>query len=144
VKDLEFNSEVNASLYRIRDNKGAGIAEEQERLRRLVSLLETEDDRAWAESLIEDLPRRATPLPPSAPMAEALRIQDQAFFSGGTTEERLATLEAARKRIFEIADTAPREEQASIRGLTRTLEHLEEGLRNPYPPFDSPPPGGTA
>jgi hypothetical protein len=132
----EFNDQVNVSLDRVKDRNGADVQAEQERLRRLLPQLEAHD-RAWAEGLIDDLPRRANPPAPSAVMTTAMRIQDQAFFGAGTVEERIARMAAARRRILELAEQASTEDRAGMIGLVRSLEHLEAGLREPYPPFDS-------
>jgi hypothetical protein len=128
----EFDLEYKDAKRRIRDAGGAGVAEEQVRLRALVPELTSDEDRRVALSLIDRLPERAVTPPPSPLMAEALRIQDSAFFAGGTTEERLAVLAEARRKIFDIADRAG-EEGPTIRGLTRMLERRELYLTEPAP-----------
>jgi hypothetical protein len=68
----------------------------------------------------------------SAEMVEALRVLDEADFESGTTEERLAALAEARRRIWEIADRAGAD-SVTIRGLTRGLERSEEMLTGGLP-----------
>jgi hypothetical protein len=129
---VEFNDQVNTSLSRLRHQPGAAVRTEQERLRRLAGHLESEDDQAWAERMIEELPGRVDRPPRSAWMAEAQQLESEAVFGGGSVDERIAKLAATRRRILTLAEQAPREEQAAIVGLTRTLEHLEMGLRDPF------------
>lgn len=136
---LEFNGKFNNAVRRLRSTGGQGLEEEQARLRELVPRLPTENDRRWAADLVEDLPKHAAPPSRSPLYAEALKIQDAAFHSGGSDDERVAAIVAARRQIWDIADRAPQDESADIRALTRMLEHLEEGLRNPPWEVDSPP-----
>ncbi len=137
----EFNVAYNSAKRRLRADRGADVGEQQARLTELVPMLATEDDRQTAMNLIARLPQRARPSQPDSPQwTEAVRIQGEAFFGGGSTEERLARLAAARKRIWEIAEHAGTD-GPSIRGLTRTLEHLEESLTDPRWDFGVPPAG---
>ena len=76
----------------------------------------------------------------SAEMVEALRVLDEADFDSGTTEERLAALTEARRRIWAIADRAG-SDSVTIRGLTRGLERSEEALTEGLP-WSDPPAGG--
>jgi len=89
--------------------------------------------------LITRLPGYAVPPePPSELMQEAVAIEHAAYAAPGSDEERIAILAEARRKIFEIADRAPADEAASIRGLTRVLEHLEDNLRDPDWPLGRP------
>lgn len=135
MRDTEFNDQVNIAVRRIRSNGGEGVAEEQARLRGLVPLLTREREREWAVEIIESLPSRAIPSTPSPLMAEALDIQKAALAAQGTDEELVAVLEAARKKIWEIADRAG-DEAPNVRALTRTLEHFEDAVRDPH--WDEP------
>ncbi len=63
---------------------------------------------------------------------EALRIREAAQAKSGSREEMISALAAARVRIWEIADRAPKSEGARIRGLTRTLDHMQEALGDPF------------
>lgn len=127
---LEFNGRFNSVVRRLRSTGGEGSEEEQARLRELVSQLATEDDRRWAANLVEELPKHAAPPARSPLYVEALKIQDAAFHSGGSDDERITAIVAARRQIWDIADRAPHDESADIRALTRIVEHLEDGLRN--------------
>ena len=73
----------------------------------------------------------------SPEMAEALRVVDEADFESGTTEERVAALTEARRRIWAIADRAGADSVA-IRVLTRGLERSEEILIDGLPWSDRP------
>jgi putative heme iron utilization protein len=73
-------------------------------------------------------------------MLRALEIQKAAFAKRGTRDEMITALAAARKEIWEIADSAPDENDgAQIGGLTRMLDHLEEGLNDPFWEVSEPP-----
>jgi hypothetical protein len=141
MKFSEFSVEYKVARARVRETGGKALDAEQQRLRDLVPALTTDEDRRVASSLAEHLPERAAPpAPPSPLLTEALRIQESAFFSGGTKEERLTILSAARRRIQELADRAGKE-GPTIRGLTRTLEHRENQLTDPQP-WEDPQPSG--
>jgi hypothetical protein len=128
----KFNSAYSDARYRV-DRENGDIPSEQARLRELVPADAAAEDAEWANTLIELL---AAPRPPerewSAPYHEAGRIAEAAYAAEGTTEERIAALARARREIFEIADRADRDEAPDIRAMTRSMEHLEEGLRNPF------------
>jgi hypothetical protein len=130
VEILEFNGRFNSVVRRLRSTGGEGSEEEQARLRELVSQLATEDDRRWAANLVQELPKHAAPPVRSPLYVEALKIQDAAFHSGGSDDERITAIVAAQRQIWDIADRAPHDESADIRALTRIVEHLEDGLRN--------------
>ena len=136
----EFNLEFNVARTRVRNAGGNSVEEEKQRLRDLVPQL-AEEERAWANRMIERLPELAAPpAPPSQLMLKALEIQRAAFAKRGTREEMIAALAAARKEIWEIADSAPDENDgAQIGGLTRMLDHLEEGLNDPFWEVSEPP-----
>ncbi len=135
---VEFNGKLSDAVSRLRSGDSASIAAEQAHLRAMLPKLETEHDRTWAADQIEDLPRRATPAEHSELFAEALEIQANAFHAGGSDQQRIATLNDACRRIWELADQAIGDEQVEIRALTRTLEHIEQRIRNP--PWDDPQP----
>lgn len=131
----EFDKAYIRARDRVEASRGATLADEQEALRRLVPGLPEESDRQWAERMIAKLAESAEPEPQPGPLyMEASAIQGQAFSGEGSTEEQIAALVEARRRIFEIASRAPANEAPHIRGLARVLEHLEDGLRNP--PWD--------
>jgi len=128
----EFNLQFNIAKTVVRQSDGARLVEQQERLRGLVPLMDA-SEQAWATRLIERLPELTSPpAPPSALMVEALRIREAAQAKSGSREEMISALTAARERIWEIADRAPKGEGARIRGLTRTLDHMEEALGDPF------------
>jgi hypothetical protein len=135
----EFNQAYRIARARLRTGETSDLEAEQQRLQALVASLPTEHDQQVARSLIATLPEDTAPPPPPSPeMTEALQIQDSAFFAGGTKEERLAVLADARKKIWEIADRAGKD-SASIRGLTRMLEHKENSLTEDLPWEDPRP-----
>lgn len=139
----EFNDDYTVTRERLRAGKLTDVAAEQQRLLALVPQLVDSNHQQVARNLIAALPDSTAPAaPPSPEMAEALQIQDTAFYAGGTKEEKLAALAAARKKIWEIADRAG-EDSAQIRGLTRMLEHRENDLAEDLPWAD-PPPADTA
>lgn len=135
-------AEFNKAFVRARSRVRAGevpLAEEQAALRQLAPGLPTEEDRLWADRLIEKLAQPATPAATPGPLyAEASAVQGAAFGAGGSTEEQIEAIIAARRKIFELASQAPADEAPHIRGLARVLEHLEEGLRNPPWQQDDP------
>ncbi|MFF0338209.1 hypothetical protein [Kribbella sp. NPDC004875] len=46
-------------------------------------------------------------------------------------DEKVAALAEARRKIWAIADRASHDEEADIRAMTRSLEHIENELREP-------------
>ncbi len=135
----EFNLQFNTARTVI--EKGGQLAEQEERLRQLVPLMD-EDERAWANDMIEMLPELTAPPPPPSPlMLEAMEISQAAAAKRGTREEMRAEIAAARKKIWEIADRAPKDEGAHIRGITRSLDHLQEALDDPFWELPESPPG---
>jgi hypothetical protein len=128
----KFNSAYSDARYRV-DEQHGDIPTEQARLRELIPPDTAPEDAEWANTLIGLL---AEPRPPepewSALYHEAGRIAEAAYATEGTTEERIAAFARARREIFEIADRADRDEAPSIRAMTRSMEHLEAGLRNPF------------
>jgi hypothetical protein len=134
----EFNRELNHSSEVVRLAGGEGVAAEQQRLRNLLPQVD-EEERTWADQMIDLLPELTAPPPPPSPlMLEAMKIQQAACATRGTREETRAALAAGRKKIWQIADSAPKDESAHIRGLTRTIDHLEEALDDPFWEFPSP------
>ncbi len=127
----EFNLQLDVARDVISASHGESLAQEQERLRELVARME-EKEREWATDVINSLPELTRPSPPpSALMLEAMEIQRQAATRRGSRDEMVAALKDARKRIWAIADNAPDDEGPAIRGLTRTLDHLEDALTDP-------------
>ncbi|MEV0793003.1 hypothetical protein [Kribbella sp. NPDC050459] len=137
----KFASAFSDANHRRRTEQGFDIAAEQAQLRELLSETDSPEQRAWALDLIESL---AEPLPPPREWSElyheANRIHAEAYGAVGTPAERIAALELARRRIWEIADRASADEEADIRALTRGIEHLEDQLRYPVFPLDDEPP----
>lgn len=138
----EFNLEFNVARTRVQKAGGINAEEEQQRLRELAPRL-PEAERAWANRMIERLPELAAPAaPPSPLMLRALEIQKAALAERGSRAEMIAAIAAARKKIWEIADSASDERDgAQIGGLTRMLDHLEESLRDPFWEVPEPPVG---
>jgi hypothetical protein len=137
-----FTKEFNRARDRVRGGHSVNIAAEQERLRALVPADASEHDVAWTGRVIASL---AEPPPPAREWSElyheAGRIHTAAYPVDGTVEEQIAALQEARRRIWEIADRAPDDEEADIRAMTRVLEHVENELRNPsWPRHDGSPP----
>ncbi|TWD72445.1 hypothetical protein FB561_7437 [Kribbella amoyensis] len=132
----KFNSAFSDADHRRRTEPDFDVAGEQNRLRGLLSEEDPPADREWASELIESL---AEPPPPprqwSSLYDEAGQIHASAYVDG-TTGEKIAALESARCRIWEIADRAPQDEAPHIRAMTRVLEHLENELRDPSWPLD--------
>ncbi|MEV6414443.1 hypothetical protein [Kribbella sp. NPDC051718] len=131
-----FNNAFLRARDRIRE-QGADIAAEQEKLRALVPDDASADDLAFALGMAEDL---AKPEPPprqwSALYHEAGQIHADSYPVDGTTEEKIAALEEARRKIWAIADRAAPDEAPHIRAMTRVLEHIENELRDPTFPLD--------
>ena len=135
----KFNSAFSDARRRQRTDPDFDVAGSQADLRELIAEEPDNDDRDWALRLIDRL-AEPLPAPPerSELYAEAGRIHSSAFHSDGTTEQQIAALEEARRQIWAIADRASDEEEADIRAMTRSLEHLENGLRNPNWPAEPP------
>lgn len=136
-----FTKAFNRARERLRTGETVDLTAEQERLRALVPADASEHDRAWTARVIASL---ADPPPPprvwSALYHEAGRIHAAAYPIDGTIEEQIAALADARRRIWEIADRAPADEEADIRAMTRVLEHIENELRDPSWPIQHPSP----
>lgn len=136
VDELGFNNEFNRSLARLRNETGATVELEQDRLRTLIPTLDTERQRQWAAEMIAKLPQASRPRQRSRLYEQALEIQATAFHGGGSDEDYLANIVTARQRIQALAEHAPADERVSILALTRMLEHMEDRTRNP--PWDAP------
>jgi hypothetical protein len=134
----DFNNAHNAARRRIRREGVDAVAPAEDALRALLPELPSDEDRRIAAMLIDRLPEYAEPVaPPSALMQEAIAIEHAASSATGTDAERIATMAEARRKIWELADRAPDDDEASgIRSLTRILEHLEDNLRNPDWPYE--------
>jgi hypothetical protein len=133
-----FNSAFAEARRRIRTEQ-VDVGRQQEKLRALVSDDDPAEDRDWALRLIESLAVR--PPPPrqwSALYHEAGAIHAGSYRTGDSVEERIAALQEARRRIWDIADRAPKDEAPHIRAMTRVLDHLEAELREPTWTDDSP------
>lgn len=138
-----FTSAFSDANHRRRTEPDFDLASEQAKLRDLLSDADSPEQRAWALGLIEML---AEPVPPAREQSElyteATRIHADAQQVIGTTTERIAVLEAARRAIWDLADRARDDEEPAIRALTRSLEHLEDRLRDPvFPSHDTPTTG---
>ncbi|WP_328992474.1 hypothetical protein OG394_39440 [Kribbella sp. NBC_01245] len=139
ISVAEFNVAFSDARARVRKNAGATLAEEQRALTDLAGRLAEQKDRDWAHRLVAKLARSATPPPAPGPfLAEAIAVEKTAHVSG-SREERIAAIADARRKILEIAGRAPTEEAAHIVGLTRTLDHLEEALDDPFWELGDPP-----
>lgn len=126
-----FNSAFSGARRRIQTER-ADVGTEQERLRAFVSDDDPVEDRSWALRLIESL--AVPPAPPrqwSALYYEAGEIHADSYRTGDSVDERIAALQEARRRIWAIADRAPKDEAPHIRAMTRVLDHLEAELREP-------------
>jgi hypothetical protein len=127
-----FTKEFNRARDRVRGGQSVDIAAEQERLRALVPADASEHERSWTARVIAGL---AEPPPPARERSdlydEAGQIHAAAYPVEGTVEEQIAALQEARRKIWEIADRAPDDEEADIRAMTRVLEHVENELRAP-------------
>ncbi|HWD77717.1 MAG TPA: hypothetical protein VG497_02520 [Kribbella sp.] len=134
-----FTAAFSDANHRRRTEQAFDVAAEQAELRELLGEADP-TQRAWALDLIESL---AEPMAPrrerSELYAEATRIYHDVQQIGGTTTERIAALETARRKIWDLADQASADEESDIRALTRPLEHLETNLRDPLFPHDSEP-----
>lgn len=138
-----FNNAFLRARERIRE-QGADIEVEQANLRALVPDDASAEDREFALGMAEEL---AKPEPPPRQWSdlyhEAGQIHANAYPTDGTTEEKIAALEEARRKIWAIADRAAPDEEPHIRAMTRVLEHIENELRDPTFPLDGyRPPAG--
>jgi hypothetical protein len=136
----EFNTAFSRARDKVRNEEGTDVAAEQAKLRALVPDDASDHDRSWTRTLIDGL--ADPPRPPrqwSALYHEAGQIHASAYPDGGTVEEQIAAIQEARRKIWEIADRASKDEAPDIRAMTRVLEHYEDELRNPTWPIESPP-----
>ena len=133
----KFNSAYVDARFRIEDGE-LDVARAQASLRELVS---HDDGPPWALDLIEAL--ADPPTPPrewSALYHQAGAVAAAAYQKDGSAEEKVAAIEQARREIFAIAARATEDEAPHIRAMTRSLEHIEDALRNPNWPADPPAP----
>ncbi|WP_432938639.1 hypothetical protein ACQPXM_27725 [Kribbella sp. CA-253562] len=140
--DIEqFTTAVSRARDRIRGTTEPGvIATEQAKLLAMVPADATEHEKTWTTELIAGLAVPSPPPPqPSALYDEAGRIHADAFRTEGPTEERIAALQDARRKIFALADRADDDEAAAIRAMTRALDHAEDYLRDPPWPASNQP-----
>jgi hypothetical protein len=132
-----FNSAFSAARYEQETEQDFDLQAAQQKLRDMLADEPDGEDRAWALRLIEKLaeprpaPREWSPL-----YYEAAAIQASAYPTEGTDEEKAAAIAEARREIWAIADRAPHGEEAHIRAMTRSLEHIENELREPTWPRD--------
>lgn len=134
----KFNSAFSGARFRVREEQ-ADIATEQARLRDQIPGDASADDRGWAEQLVDLLAE--PPEPPrewSALYHEAGAVAAAAYPRDGSADEKIAAIEQARREIFAIAARAAEDEAPHIRAMTRSLEHIENALRNPNWPADPP------
>jgi hypothetical protein len=133
----QFKREYVAARAEVDAGELADVAAVQAQLRELAAGLTADTDRRVAASLIEQLGTSQRPGDQSPEMAQALHILDSTDFENGTTEERLAAIGDARRRIWALADRAGRDSNA-IRALTRGLETSENLLTEGAPWDDQP------
>jgi hypothetical protein len=134
----KFNSAFSGARFRVREEQ-ADVAAEQARLRERIPADASAEDRRWAEQLVDLLAEPAEPPREwSAFYHEAGAIAAAAYPRDGSAEEKIAAIEQARREIFAIAARAAEEEAPHIQAMTRSLEHIENALRNPNWPADPP------
>ncbi|GAB3835308.1 hypothetical protein [Kribbella italica] len=132
----KFNSAYSDARGRVR-REGSEVEEEQTRLRDLVPEDASAEHLEWANALIASLAEPAAPPREYSELYhEAAQIQAAAYAIDGTVEEQVEALSTARRRIWEIADRAAPEEAPDIRAMTRSMEHVESGLRDPLWPAE--------
>lgn len=139
-----FTSAFSRARHKVETEPGTDVAAEQAKLRALLPDDASDHDRSWTKTLIDRLGD-----PPEQPRQwsdlyrQAGEVHASAYPVEGTVEEQIAALEAARRKIWEIADRASKEEAPHIRAMTRVLEHIEDELRDPTFRLDDPrPPAG--
>jgi hypothetical protein len=141
-----FNNAFGRARDRMRAGQPVDIPAEQDKLRALVPADASDDHRAWTDRLIARLAE--PPAPPrewSELFYEADRIHAAAYPPKGSTDEKIAMLADARRRIWEIADRASEDEEWDIRAMTEDLQSMEEFLRDPpFPLTDDPFPTSDA
>jgi len=123
----QFKREYVAARAEVEAGGLTDVTAVRTQLREMADTLAGGTDRQVAYGLIEQLATRQPPADQSPEMAEALHILDSTDFESGTTEERLAAIATARRRIWAIADRAGHDSNA-IRALTRGLETSENLL----------------
>ncbi|MEV8378259.1 hypothetical protein AB0P21_36315 [Kribbella sp. NPDC056861] len=138
-----FNIEYQAVRARLRSETSPDVESAQQYLRELAAGLPAGNDQQVASRLIDGLPVAILPPPPpSRDMLEARELLNEADFSRGTTQERVAEIDRVRKKIWAIADRGATD-SAAIRGLTRSLDRTEEDLVEGFP-WDDPTPDQPA
>ncbi len=134
----KFNGAYIDARYRVRKD-GGDVAAEQARLREFIPADTSAHDRDWAEQLVVSLGE--PPEPPrqwSALYHQAGAVASAAYPTEGSAQEKIEAIEKARREIFAIAEQAHEDEAPHIRAMTRSLEHIEDALRNPNWPADPP------
>jgi hypothetical protein len=133
----KFNSAFSEARHQQRTDKDFDAAAARDELLALIADEPPGEDRDWALRMIDKL---AEPLPPARQWSslyhEAGAIHADAYRTGDSVEEQIAALQEARRRIWAIADRAPKDEAPHIRAMTRVLDHLENELREPSFPWD--------
>ena len=133
----EFNSAFGDARYRQRTEPDFDVEAAQAELRALIADEPAGEDRDWALGLIDKLADPAPPPRQWSPLYyEAAAIHADSYRTGESVEERIAALQEARRRIWAIADRAPKDEAPHIRAMTRVLDHLENELREPSFPWE--------
>ncbi|TCN37590.1 hypothetical protein EV644_111146 [Kribbella orskensis] len=132
VEVAVFNEAFYEARERVWSSEGADVAAEQAGLRALVPEDASESERGWTGQLIASLGE--SPAPPrqwSEYYHQAGAVHAAAYQVDGTVEEKIAALEEARRRIWEVSGEAPSDEEIHIKAMTRVLKHLERELRDP-------------
>jgi hypothetical protein len=136
----EFNLAFSRARDLVRSEDDVDVATVQAQLRALVPDDASDHDRTWTKTLIDRLAEPPAPPKQWSPLYhEAGELAGSAYHATGTIKEQIAAIADARRKIWEIADRADESEEAHIRAMTRTLEHLENELRDPTWPLEDPP-----
>jgi hypothetical protein len=133
-----FQKQLFARRWLLLDQVLDVVVEAQEDLHELVHELPSADDRRRATELVEHL---ADTLPRSLePRSRARMLAEQTLrkmFDGTRgREEMLTAVAAARKKVWEIAETAGDEKNA-IQWMTRPLDCTERDLRDDTTPWSA-------
>ncbi|TCM41135.1 hypothetical protein [Kribbella sp. VKM Ac-2568] len=129
MDSAEFNRRYFDAFNTLGTRLMTDLLQTQRDLQALAKTLPDEAARLDAEEKVHELPTYLQPMfdPMTLDRREAELVLDAADHTTGTKEERLAAIDATRKKIWAIADRAG-EDAHQIRYMTRRLDTAETDI----------------
>ncbi|MEV6287518.1 hypothetical protein [Kribbella sp. NPDC051770] len=136
MDSLTFRNQLLARQILLGEQLAELLVQAQEDLYEVLPELETEDERREAAALVQEMPQSLASY--LKPRSRARMLAEQAISKAlpGAIgiDQKLAGIESARKRVWELAETAG-EEANEIRWMTRGFDCTERDLRDDEVPW---------